>query len=318
MTKINNGKDESVALTKRGSKDAGTEQARPAAISKANSPNSVRESQSEQWISLFNGKDLTGWQVPTPLMCPPGMTDDSTRWTVQNGVIEGRGTARRGNGRGGGESIQTTQLFHDFHLRFNTMLVQGQNGSVRFAIPAGVELADRARSGRLVSVKIFIVGNDTVQKTGNIMVDGLTKQIAKSDTPPAGTYFSMDIVHNHDTVSVLVNDRPVASYSDPRLDGQGYIMLDASGDAVVRFKDVRIMALKDAGALANPPRQIFSLTPFRHRTLKAALAAMRTGSQARITRTLKAFQLKRPARVDRLLRSYSRARRLKCWSIQSR
>jgi len=64
----------------------------------------------DSWISLFNGRDLTGWT------CKPGA------WIVEKGVLT----------RNGGSDIWTENRFGDFILELEFMVDPGTNSGVFF------------------------------------------------------------------------------------------------------------------------------------------------------------------------------------------
>ena len=69
----------------------------------------------EDWVQLFNGTDLTGWNAV-----------GSEKWTVENGVIQGM-TLTDGYGY-----LQTDKPYKDFHLSLRFMCVGTGNSGVFF------------------------------------------------------------------------------------------------------------------------------------------------------------------------------------------
>ncbi len=69
----------------------------------------------EDWVSLFNGKDLTGWK-------PVG----NEKWTVEDGAIHGQGvTSQYGY-------LATEKTYKDFHLYLKFKCLAGGNSGVYF------------------------------------------------------------------------------------------------------------------------------------------------------------------------------------------
>ncbi len=66
------------------------------------------------FISLFNGKDLTGWKRHDGL---PGEKNPTGKWTVENGTIVGIQDPP-----GAGGFLTTTETFHDFELLLETKI----------------------------------------------------------------------------------------------------------------------------------------------------------------------------------------------------
>ena len=77
------------------------------------------------FVSLFNGKDLTGWKPQVHKMLP-GI------WRVENGILTGSG-----KGKGGYRLYTERPQPKDFHLRVEARISDQGFGSLRFACPDG-------------------------------------------------------------------------------------------------------------------------------------------------------------------------------------
>ena len=73
----------------------------------------IREIPREEWVSLFNGKDLTGW------------VGDTTGYQVENGVIVCKP----------GGNLYTADEFGDFHFKFEFKLTEGANNGLAIRAP---------------------------------------------------------------------------------------------------------------------------------------------------------------------------------------
>lgn len=67
----------------------------------------------DQFQSLFNGKDLSGWEVDTPGV-----------WSVNNGMIVGKASALKHN-----DFLRTRRKYRDFTLKISFRLVDGAGNS---------------------------------------------------------------------------------------------------------------------------------------------------------------------------------------------
>ena len=86
------------------------------------------DAKQDGFVPLFNGKDLTGWQVV--------MSPDNASWLVKNEVLYG--TAKNP----GFALLGTTQFFPgDFHLRMETMLTDGD--PCHLQVGAGISVNHR-------------------------------------------------------------------------------------------------------------------------------------------------------------------------------
>ncbi|MCP4782669.1 MAG: DUF1080 domain-containing protein [Fuerstiella sp.] len=73
------------------------------------------------WISLFNGRDLTGWE---------GVNGTSTNWKVENGVL-----INTGRKEGNATWIAHQRVFADFEVEVEFRFEAGCNSGVFFRTP---------------------------------------------------------------------------------------------------------------------------------------------------------------------------------------
>ncbi len=82
---------------------------------KAQTPRNRAPLPNEQWVQLFNGTDLTGWD-------PVG----KEKWTVEDGIIHGSNLTKDYG------YLQTTKDYKDFHLALRFKCVGDGNSGVFF------------------------------------------------------------------------------------------------------------------------------------------------------------------------------------------
>jgi hypothetical protein len=73
-------------------------------------------------ISLFNGKDLSGWQAMSP--------NARMGWSVDDGVLINRTHDENGQSLGGHTNIRTEQEFEDFNLTLEARTLANSNSGV--------------------------------------------------------------------------------------------------------------------------------------------------------------------------------------------
>lgn len=115
------------------------------------------DAQSEKWVALFNGKDLTGWKTH------PG---DKAKWEVKDGVIVGTGPA--------GHLYSERADYKNFKYRVEVSISDkgnsGQYFRTKFAkgFPPGLEAqinsshGDKVRTGSLYGVKDCLIYDQLV------------------------------------------------------------------------------------------------------------------------------------------------------------
>lgn len=176
----------------------------------------------EDWVQLFNGKDLTGW-------IPVG----SEQWTVENGIIEGR-TLTDGYGY-----LKTDKSYKDFHLAVKFMCVGSGNSGVFFHTDFKPGTAD-------VSQGLQFEVDCTINKhTGGIYGDGREWIVwpAPENEPVVrqGEWndYVLKVVGNR-YISRL-NGVLMVDFSDPKpvsKDGAIALQLHSGGSGHMQFKDI--------------------------------------------------------------------------------
>ncbi len=163
-----------------------------------------------KWISLFNGKDLTRWNII-----------GNAEWKVENGEL----VARNGNGY-----AITDKEYKDFHLWAYVWASDHSNGGIfyRWNKPG-----DRGNEVQIYNVK------GAKNMTGSIYnVSPAPKLYSKNKH-----WFLMQIVLKGKHALVLINGKPIAE-SNETVDRFGHISLQMhSRDSYIRFKDLRIKPL---------------------------------------------------------------------------
>jgi hypothetical protein len=189
------------------------------------------------FISLFNGKDLTGWKVG----------GDQSTFTVKDGAIVSNGSVAHCFYDGPVKDHH----FVNFELRVDVMTEPGANGGVYFdtefqdgGFPKkGFEVqvnnthADHIKSGSLYHV--VDIGADDIK--------GLVKD---------NEWFTEDILVEGKTVTIKLNDKQVVKWTQPddwagtkdfadRRIGAGYTIALQGHDprSIVHYKNIRIKPL---------------------------------------------------------------------------
>jgi Tfp pilus assembly protein PilF/tRNA A-37 threonylcarbamoyl transferase component Bud32 len=176
---------------------------------------------------LFNGKDLTGWNI----------SGDRQAWQAQDAVITG---IRRDWGPTG---LYYNRVFGDFHLRLETMLAEGNSSAIQF------------RQGSTGWYIVQVEGTNAVpgRHTGDLgfSTKGLT---APMPTPLAqanpviplkpGEWFRVEIVAIGAKITVLVEGKVVVTFEDEgRRFSSGAIHLVCRGKSKVHFRKIEIKEL---------------------------------------------------------------------------
>jgi hypothetical protein len=135
-------------------------------------------------ITLFNGRDLTGWKVRNVKNLPPGRSQ-AAFWRVVDGVMEN--TPR-------GTDIITQQKFADFKLHVEFKMVEKSNSGVylrgRYEVQIEDNFGQEPESHRIGGVYGFITPSSNPAKK-------------------AGEWQTFDITLIGRRVTVLLNDKTI-------------------------------------------------------------------------------------------------------------
>lgn len=182
------------------------------------------------FVSLFNGKDLTGWKNPTL----------SGEWRVQDGVLIGVAPGNRIS------RLHTAGKYKDFHLR-TEIRVHDQSSS---------QVAIRSEDGRYygynASIRSLVPTNALVGiLNANTGKKSFTLQRLSPEMPmPTGQWFPLEIIAEGNRLTLLVDGKKTTETSDDSIPDAGYIYLAAGGNGNVEFRKLEI---KELNAVAVPP-----------------------------------------------------------------
>ena len=188
----------------------------------------------EQWVQLFNGKDLTNW-----------VEVGKEKWTIEDGVIHGQGVT---NAYG---YLRTEKKYKDFWL------------SIRFKCEAdgnsGVYIHTEFKEGTVdVSQgKQFEIDRVLNHHTGGLYGEGRgwmawpAPEYEQVIRPTDWNEMLMKVEGNH--YVAILNGIEVLNFTDPvqkSFDGYIALQLHSGGLGNMRFKDilVRDMSVREAAA----------------------------------------------------------------------
>jgi hypothetical protein len=187
---------------------------------------------SDDFVPLFNGKDLTGWKI---------QLGGGARWQVQDGVLVGSG--------GKGSLFNVAGSHENFHLRLEAMINDGGHSGVHFRTLFGPTTPEgRPLSGYRTPINIT---HKDPHKTGslyfkNVLVVGLKQ------SPPIELdgWFTLEIIAEGPLIVLKVNGKNTSSFVDLETGSRlGRIALELLDPAtVVKYRKIEIKDL--------PPREL--------------------------------------------------------------
>lgn len=199
--------------------------------------------ESDDWVQLFNGKDLAGWKFH------PNHTGD---WEVKDGVLRG--------GRRQSYLFSERGDYENFRLRAEVKINPGGDSGILFRAP--LELG-RGRMPMVFGIpgcyEAEIQENPTYQRpTGSIAVAtddapplSLTRIVDRSRTRP-DEWFTLELLAENNKFITTINGVEVASCTDPlQRYRAGHLALQVwNRKTVVQFRKVEIRELPPSGS--NP------------------------------------------------------------------
>lgn len=226
------------------------------ALASLSGPRSVRAADDE-WVQLFNGKDLTGWKIPNPpsgqfkgvkevkndagkVTAFVGVLKDGkevTLWQVKDGTIVGGGPASH---------IFTEIEADNFHYRVEAKINDKGNSGQYFrtkfegGFPAGYEAQINATHGDW-------------RRTGSLYPDGRTKlkefekDICIKEAPnKADEFFTQEVIANGSHIQIIVNGKKTVDFKDPNETfKKGHFALQGHDPgSVMTFKKVEYKPIK--------------------------------------------------------------------------
>ena len=186
------------------------------------------------FTSLFNGKDLTGWKV----------NENTDTFSVHDGAIVAHGPHSHCFYVGDFHN----HTFKDFELKVDVMTKPNSNGGVYIQ----TEYQEHGFPGKGFEIQVNNTYNKDPRKTGSIYeVKDNSEKVAEDNK-----WFTEDIIAKGDTITVKVDGKLVAEWTQPadwagtkdfagRRIGAGTIALQAHDPgSTVYYKNIRIKLLK--------------------------------------------------------------------------
>lgn len=172
------------------------------------------QEKSDGFVSLFNGRDLTGWRFDDSESPPPKLPEN---WSVENGVIKVSG--------GGSPHLASAREFRDFDLRLEWRGMRDKYNSGLFL-----------RSGRKIGANQINLARGSEGAFIGGKVEG-ARPVPELQKPP-GEWNAWRIVAQGDKVSFWCNGQ-LAWEATGLQPASGYLGLQAEG-APLEFRNLRI------------------------------------------------------------------------------
>jgi hypothetical protein len=211
------------------------------------------------WVSLFNGKDLTGWKIPDP---PSGQFDKLTPITDGGHVVGYKATEKRGGKEwtlwqvkdgllvGGGpmSHIYTEKEFTNFRFRVECKVNDKGNSGQFFragfrpGVPKGYE-------AQLNATHADPIKTGSLYPNPEFKLDKFRKDIVTVlNTAPHGPdeFFTQEVVADGNHIQIFVNGKQTLDWKDPNNTfTRGHFALQGHDPgSVMTFRKVEVKEIK--------------------------------------------------------------------------
>ena len=191
-----------------------------------------------RWTSLFNGKDLSGWQPLGP--------EEPNAWKIQDGILVGQSDKWA--------SLRSVRAdFSDFHLRVEAIVNSSGGGSVRFRCPIegkqGPFYAQLGNEGRWQTGSLLRKVSSTLHGPWQNLVEVSTA------AAPANTWFILEVIAVGDRITLKVNGKTTADVRQADQQRSGYFILYPEKGSGISYRKIEIKELPAESkpvAVANP------------------------------------------------------------------
>lgn len=208
--------------------------------SAADSTPSVKFPEAEKPVTLFNGKDLTGW------------TGNDKYWSVQDGVIVGRNTAE--NAPKASTYLLSDKKYRAFRLLFEGKLVTSEmhSGVAMWGTPVEKEGDPRSYMGHLVMFPSAWGFYDLYRRNSIYQDDGSARKAGRQHD-----WNQMEILAQPPRIRFVVNGQLVADWTDPKpeLCGEGPLGLQLHSNKEAQEVHFRGLVISE-----NPQDKMITVT----------------------------------------------------------
>jgi len=181
------------------------------------------------WVSLFNGRDLTGWKTHPD--CPWG-------WTVENGVLVGRPDPPR-------YLFSERGDFENFHLRIEAKINEGGDSGIFFRTEYGLNGKMYPNPFPLGYEACIYAQPNIAKQTGTLRKPPRDLVPFEKMLVPPGTWFTLEVVASGNHIVIKVNGQVTADCVDedqPYTNGHLALQTLRAG-CVVQFRKIEIKEL---------------------------------------------------------------------------
>ena len=195
-----------------------------AALASAQVPKNRAPYSNEQWVRLFNGKDLTGW-VPV----------GHEKWTVEDGTIHGQGVTKAYG------YLETEKKYKDFWLSIRFKCEDDGNSGVYFHTEFKPGTVDVSSGMQFEIDRTLNHHNGGLYGDNRGWIAWPSPEYEQVLRPTDWNEFLLKVENNH--MVAILNGITIIDFTDPTpksFDGYIALQLHSGGEGNMRFKDIYV------------------------------------------------------------------------------
>ena len=179
----------------------------------------------EQWVKLFNGKDLSGW-----------VSVGHEKWTVEDGTIHGQGQSKEYG------YLRTEKPYKDFWLSIRFKCEADGNSGVYFHTQFKADDQPTVEKGMQFEIdRTLNHHNGGLYGDGRQWIAWPSPEFEQVLRPTDWNEFLLKVEGNH--MICILNGMTILDFTDPTpksFDGFIALQLHSGGEGDMRFKDIYI------------------------------------------------------------------------------
>jgi hypothetical protein len=167
-------------------------------------PAQGRHEGDQNWVQLFNGKDLTGWKTHPK---SPG------KWEVKDGAIVGSGTQVS-------HLFSERDNFENFHYRIEAKISDKGNSGQYFrtqfgsGYPKGYEVQINSTHSDTIRTGSLYPGGD-LKLSKEDRAKMVEKTVIKEKLHDPDQWFTQEVIADGSRIQIIVNGKKTVDYTDP-------------------------------------------------------------------------------------------------------
>ena len=191
----------------------------------------------EQWVNLFNGKDLTNW-----------VEVGKEKWVIEDGTIHGTGLTNQYG------YLRTEKMYKDFWFSMRYKCEADGNSGIYFHTLFAPGTVNVSSGTQFEIDRTINHHNGGLYGDGRAWIAWPAPEFEQVPRPTDWNDILVKVAGNHHVV--ILNGIEILNFTDPNqrsTDGYIALQLHSGGEGNMRFKDiwVRDMSVRTAEEIAN-------------------------------------------------------------------